>query len=479
MNNSITAMFKQLISVLESAIPILIIACGFYFLVKTKFLFIIRAGHVFKTTVLSLFSRGKNENAAVSKKDAVFTALSAAIGTGNIAGVAAAITVGGVGSIFWMWFSSFFGMMTSFAENALGVYYKGKNKKDEICGGPMYYLKKGLEKRKEFYKFSKILPKIYALIFLFCSFGIGNMAQINTVFECAQTVVGNHKGLKLILGITVAFLLGLAVIKGVGAIGKVAGVLVPVMSVMYIILTVTVIVLNIEKIPASFGLIFKSAFGIAPLSGGAFGIGIKKAVSVGFKRGIFSNEAGMGSSVIANTAAGIEEPAVQGMWGMFEVFFDTFVICSLTAFTILCSGVVDLSSGELLVSDTGSNLVVRAFSGVFGSLAGNFVAISTCLFAFSSVIGWAFYGIRVCEYLGKFTNVYKMLFIAAVIPGMYINLTSAYLVSDILNCIMIIINASGLIIMSDEVALITESYKVRKLKSIKKQKVPANPIRQR
>lgn len=438
---------------------ILIIGTGIYFSVRLGFFQIFRFKHVLNSTIFSSFKKenkkDKNKK-SLSQFQAMSTALAATIGTGNIAGVASALAIGGAGAVFWMWMSAFFGMMTSFAENVLGVYYRKKNEKGEWSGGAMYFISEGFKNKK----LGKILSVLFAVFCVLASFGIGNMSQVNSI---AASLENSFNIPPLAVGIALAVLVGFILIGGVKRIGAVAEKIVPFMAVLYIILTLSVVVINFRAIPSVFAEIFKGAFGFDAVAGGISGTLIKNAMTLGFKRGVFSNEAGLGSGVIVNSTSDAKEPVVQGMWGIFEVFFDTIVVCTLTAFTVLSTGVLSFSDAD------GAALVSEAFGQVFTSSAGAIVAVSITLFAFTTVLGWSFYGEKCLEYLfgNKVTIVYKIIFSLMLIAGATMNLSLAWEISDTLNALMAIPNLIGVLVLSGKVIKITRNYIDRKFRNKK------------
>ncbi len=442
----------------------LIIGTGIYFSCRLGFFQLTRFGYVLKSTIFSVFkNKGtikSKDKKAISQFQAMSTALAATIGTGNIAGVATALSVGGPGAVFWMWVSAFFGMMTSFSENVLGVYFRKKNKDGEWAGGAMYYISEGFRGRKLAGKLGKPLSVLFAVFCIFASFGIGNMSQVNAIAVSLE----NSFGIKpAFVGIAMALIIGFILLGGVKRIGSVAEKIVPFMAIIYILLTLSVVVINIDKIPAVFSSVFKGAFGISAVGGGIGGVLVKNAVTMGFKRGVFSNEAGLGSGVIVNSVSDVDEPVQQGMWGIFEVFFDTIVVCTLTAFTVLSTGVLETSTAE------GSALVSEAFAGVFGSMAGMILSVSITLFAFTTILGWSFYGTKCTEYLfgKKSTVVYKLIFAFFIVVGAVMNLSLVWEISDTLNALMAIPNLVGILVLSGSVKGITENYISRKIKNRK------------
>jgi len=450
----------------------LIIGTGIYMTVGQKFFQLTRIKHWMDETFLAIFKNkdvtahtGKSEK-SISQFQALSTALAATIGTGNIAGVAGAILTGGPGAVFWMWISAFFGMMTNYSENVLGIYYRRKNNKGEWSGGAMFYLQDGLKDKKFLKYLAKPLAVLFAIFCLLASFGIGNMTQIH---EIASTMEDTFGIPTLATGITLAIIAALVIIGGIKAIGQVAEKIVPFMAVAYIIATLVVFFMNITQVPAVFTAIFQNAFGLRAVGGAAVGLAIKQAVTMGFKRGVFSNEAGLGSSVMVHSASNVKEPVVQGMWGIFEVFFDTMIVCTLTAFTVLSSGLINLEAGadfgKALTEATGASLVSEALATAFGSLASGFVAVALTLFAFTTVLGWSFYGTKACEYLfgTKATIVYKIIFVVFIVFGATMSFQLAWDIADTLNALMAIPNLIGVLALSGTVFAITKNYTKRKI----------------
>lgn len=448
---------------------ILIIGTGIFMTTGMKFFQFTRIKHWMNETFLAIFKKKHvtahtdKEDTSISQFQALSTALAATIGVGNIAGVAGAIITGGPGAVFWMWISALFGMMTSYSENVLGIFYRRKNDKGEWSGGAMYYLQDGLKNKKGLRFFAKPLAVLFSLFCALAAFGIGNMTQVH---EIASSLQDTFQVPPLATGIIIAVIASLVILGGIKTIGNVAEKIVPFMACAYLLGTVTVMILNITSIPAVFSSIFSNAFGLRPIAGATTGMLIKQAMTLGLKRGVFSNEAGLGSAVMVNSSSNVKEPAIQGMWGIFEVFFDTIIICTLTAFTILCSGLVDLQTGEILTAATGASLVSEALAEGLGSLAGGFVAIAVCLFAFTTILGWSFYGTKSCEYLfgTKATLVYKILFIICILFGATMSFDLAWAISDTLNALMAIPNLIGVLCLSGTVFAITKNYTERKIK---------------
>ena len=428
----------------------------------TKFFQISHIGHWFKNTIGAIFS-DKNvtkhtQDKSISQFQSLCTALAATVGTGNIAGVASAIVAGGPGAVFWMWIIAFFGMMTNYSENVLGILFRIKNDKDEWSGGAMYYLKNGLGAKKGCKHIGTILAVLFSCFCLLASFGIGNMTQVNTI---ATNMYDAFSIPKFVTGIIVLILAGLVVLGGLKRIAAVAEKIVPVMVVLYILGTVVICLMHISSLGAVFVSIFKGAFGLKAVGGGIVGSGVKLAVQMGMKRGVFSNEAGLGSSVMVHSNSNVMEPVRQGMWGIFEVFADTIVVCTLTALSVLSSGLIDLETGKVVesVENTGS-LVGMVFGASFGSIGTGFVAIALLLFAFSTVLGWSHYGTKACEYLfgTKSTLVYRIIFVAAIFGGAVMGENLAWDLSDTFNGLMMIPNLIGVLVLSPLVFKCTKNY---------------------
>ncbi len=448
---------------------VLLVGTGILMTVLTKVFQISHFGYWMKHTLGSIFTdrhitkHTGTEDKSISQFQSLCTALAATIGTGNIVGVSSALIFGGPGAIFWMWIVAFFGMMTNYSENVLGIYYRKKNEKGEWSGGAMYYLRDGLGAKKGMKGVGAVLAVLFSLFCLLASFGIGNMSQINSI-------AGNMKAAfhipTLATGIVLMILAGLVILGGIKRIASVTEKLVPVMALLYIVGALVVCVLNINQFGAVFASIFKGAFAMKAVGGGIVGSGIKLAITWGMKRGVFSNEAGLGSSVMVHSSSNVKEPVRQGMWGIFEVFADTIVVCTLTAFVVLSSGLVDLNTGEVLSSSEGSALVGEAFSKVFGSLGPAFIAVAILLFAFSTVLGWSHYGTKAFEYLfgSKATVIYRVIFIVFIVFGATMKLQLAWDLSDTFNGLMAIPNLIGVLTLSPVVVKITANYVQRKMK---------------
>lgn len=446
---------------------VLLVGTGILMTCLTKWFQLTHIKHWFKKTIGAVFT-DKHVTAHTAKHDrqisqfqSLCTALAATIGTGNIAGVAAAIVSGGPGSIFWMWIVAFFGMMTNFSENVLGIYYRRKNANDEWCGGAMYYLKDGLGAKKGCRKLGLVLAVLFAVFCVLASFGIGNMSQINTIAKNMNAVFNIPT---IVMGIALMIIGALVIVGGLKRIAAVAEKLVPFMAVLYVIGALIIVIVHIGQFPAVISCIIKGAFGMRAIGGGIIGSGVAQAVTWGMKRGVFSNEAGLGSSVMVHSASNVREPVMQGMWGIFEVFADTIIVCSLTAFVILSSGAVNLETGDMISSTESTALVSEAFAGTYGKAGAAFIAIAVLLFAFSTVLGWSQYGTKAFEYLfgTKATIGYKVVFVLFMVVGATMNLQLAWDLSDTFNGLMAIPNLIGVITCSGSVAMITKNYIDRK-----------------
>ena len=561
---------------------ILIIGTGIYMSVRTGFFQITRIKTWANETFLAIFKKKSvtktEEKKAITQFQALSTALAATIGTGNIAGVATAVCIGGPGAVFWMWLSALFGMMTSFSENVLGIYFRKKNEHGEWSGGAMYYLEEGLKEKKGLRHIAKPLSVMFAIFCVLASFGIGNMAQSNSISSAMQS---NFNIPTVVTGVVLAVIAALVVLGGIKRIAMVTEKLVPFMAIFYIAGCLIIFVMNFRHIPYVFLSIFKSAFSFSAVAGGVGGYIIKRAVTMGFKRGVFSNEAGLGSSVMVNCASDVKEPVIQGMWGIFEVFFDTIIVCTLTAFVILSSPAnsvsfeealnnvstqpqyftINYTDGETNLIDSDINpkyivasddaeegtyteysaktvygqefpvkilnssnvsgendftfanvmelkgiqakdangnhltnengdpiigsieitevngvpLVTYAFSQRLGSVSGKILAVAILLFAFSTTLGWSFYGTKALEYLlgTKATIVYKIIFVLFIVIGCTMKLGLAWDISDTFNGLMALPNLIGILSLSGIVVAITKNYIHRR---INKDDVDALPM---
>ena len=445
----------------------LILGTGVYLCIRCGFPQFAHFGHIMKNTLGKAFEKSEAKEGSVSPFKAMCTALAASIGTGNIAGVSGAIAIGGPGAVFWMWMSALLGMCTKFAEVTLSIKYRQRNEKGDWVGGPMYYIQNGLGKKW------KWLASVFAVFGALAAFGIGNMTQVNTICSTVGGAIKNFVPdvnltiVAWIVGALCAVLASIVYLGGIEAIGDVCALLVPVMAIIYILASIAVIVMNISAVPEAFGAIFKGAFNPAAVSGGLAGVGIKMAITKGVGRGFFSNEAGLGSAPIAHAAADVDHPVKQGMFGVFEVFMDTIVVCTMTAMVVLLGvGVHNIEFGN----DIGAQLTVNGFMSVFGDkIPGVVVAVCLTMFAFSTVLTWGLYGTRCMEYLFNYkaAKVYQIIFCGVMIIGGVIKLQLAWDIADTLNGLMAIPNLIALLLLSPVVIKLTKEY-FRGVKAAKK-----------
>ena len=435
---------------------ICIVGVGLLLSIRTGFLQIRKFPYAMKVTIGRMLKKREASDGALTPFQAVCTALAATVGTGNIAGVAGAIAIGGQGAVFWMWISALLGMCTKFSEVTLAVHFREKNAEGDLVGGPMYYIKNGLKKQWHW------LAYLFAAFGVLTVFGTGNATQVNTITTAIDSALYNYgviseqnvSTLNLVIGIILAVLIGLILLGGIKRIGQVAEKLVPFMAVIYIILAIGVVILNYRNIPTVFASIFKGAFSPASVTGGAVGsffMSMKKGVS----RGIFSNEAGLGTGSIAHACADTRKPVKQGFFGIFEVFVDTIVICTLTALGILCSG-VPVGYGDA----AGAELTILGFTSTYGSWVSIFTAIAMCCFAFSTIIGWGLYGARCIEFLfsSKVTKPFMVVYSLVAILGATADLGLMWNIAETFNGLMAIPNLIALFLLSGTVVKLTKAY---------------------
>ena len=433
-----------------------IIGVGLYLAIRTGFLQIRKFGYAMKSTVGRMFKKKEAADGAMTPFQAVCTALAATVGTGNIAGVAGAIAIGGPGAVFWMWISALLGMGTKFAEVTLAVHFREKNDKGDYVGGPMYYIKNGLGKNWMW------LAYIYAFFGVCAVFGTGNATQVNTITAAINTALINYNVLSagntgttnLIIGIIIAIVVGMILLGGIKRIGKVSEKLVPVMALMYIILGVGLIVMKADRLPAVFAAIFAGAFNPAAFTGGIVG-SFFTSMQKGVSRGIFSNEAGLGTGSIAHACADTQKPVKQGMFGIFEVFMDTIVICTMTALIILLSG-VDIAYGQA----AGAELTISGFTTVYGNWVSIFTAIAMCCFAFSTIIGWGLYGARCAEFLlgSRILKPFYFAYSLVAIVGATVDLGLIWGISDTFNGFMTVPNLIGVFLLTPVVLKLIKEH---------------------
>ncbi len=462
---------------------VLLIGTGILMTCLTKVFQISHIRHWFKQTLGSMFKKDvighSKEKGSISAFQALCTALAATVGTGNIAGVAAAICVGGAGAVFWMWIAAFFGMMTNFSENVLGMYFRRKNKNGEWSGGAMYYLQDGLGNLKNCKWLGKALAAIFAVFTMLAAFGIGSMGQVNKIVANVAVafdipalsnleLFGGISLYNVILGVLIMILTSLIVLGGLKRIASVAEKIVPFMVVAFLVGGVAIVAINYADILPAFKAIFVNAFKPEAFVGGGIGVLISKVMTQGFKRGVFSNEAGLGSSVMVHANSNVKEPVKQGMWGIFEVFADTIVVCTMTALIVLTSGVFDPVTGVMPEGVTDATLVGAAFNTIlpWGGLGAKFIAVAMFLFAFTTVLGWSHYGTKAWEYLfgTRSTVVFKVIHICTIIFGAVLTSSLAWDISDTFNGLMMFPNLIGVVVMSPLVYKITKNYVDRKIR---------------
>lgn len=420
---------------------ILLVGVGVYFTVRTGFFSIRKLGYILNSTLMKMFSKDDSGEGEISAFQAVSTALAATVGTGNIAGVATAIATGGPGAVFWMWIAALFGMTTKFSEVVLSIKYREKTEDGRFNGGPMYYIKNGLG--------WNWLATIFAIFGALAAFGIGNMVQSNSVAESLSATFNINP---IITGIVLAVLAGLVIVGGIKRIGAITEKVVPFMAAIYILGALYIIFSNVTAIPVAFKLIFENAFTGTAAAGGFTGATVTMAIRYGVARGVFTNEAGLGSAPIAHAAATTDHPVRQGLWGVFEVFVDTICICTLTALAIVISGLWDTGV-------SGAELTTSAFdSAVYGG--GYIVTIGLTLFAFSTILGWEYYGERCIEYIAgpKAIKIYRIIFIPFVFVGAIGGLEFIWALADTLNGLMAIPNLIGLLGLGGVVIKLTKEF---------------------
>ena len=436
---------------------ICIIGVGLYLSFGLRFLQIRKFPYAIRTTIGRMFRKKDASDGAMTPFQAVCTALAATVGTGNIAGVAGAIAIGGPGAVFWMWCSALLGMCTKFSEVTLAVHFRERNKNGELVGGPMYYMKNGLGPKWQW------LAVLYSLFGVLTVFGTGNATQVNTIVTAIDSAVMSYADsmqsvlptLNLIVGVVVAMLVAMVLLGGVKRIGSVTEKLVPFMALFYVVLALGVVILNIQKFPAVLSSIVLGAFDPKAFTGGAIG-SIFLSMQKGVSRGIFSNEAGLGTGSIAHACADTKKPVKQGMFGIFEVFADTIVICTLTAMVILCSG-VPVNYG----SAAGAELTISGFTATYGGWSSIFTAVALCCFAFSTIIGWGLYGSRFLVFLCRSDKVAKPFFVVysfVSILGATVDLGLLWSIADTFNGLMSIPNLIALLLLSGTVVKLTREF---------------------
>jgi AGCS family alanine or glycine:cation symporter len=435
---------------------ICIIGVGLVLSFRTRFLQIRKFPYAMKVTIGRMFRKKQAADGAMTPFQAVCTALAATVGTGNIAGVAGAIAIGGPGAVFWMWISALLGMCTKFSEVTLAVHFREKNDKGEFVGGPMYYIKNGLKKHWHW------LAYLFAAFGVITVFGTGNATQVNTITTAIDSALFNYgiiskdsvSTINLVIGIVLAVLLALILLGGIKRIGQVTEKLVPFMALFYVVLALGVVILNINHVPAVFKEIVEGAFSPASVTGGVVGsffMSMKKGVS----RGIFSNEAGLGTGSIAHACADTRKPVKQGFFGIFEVFVDTIVICTLTALVILCSE-VPITYGQA----AGAELTISGFTATYGNWVSLFTAVAMCCFAFSTIIGWGLYGARCIEFLfgTKVNKPFMFVYSLVAIVGATLDLGLLWSIAETFNGLMAIPNLIAVFLLSGVVVKLVREH---------------------
>ena len=435
---------------------ICIIGVGLLLSVRTRFIQVRKFGAAMKNTIGKIFDKTQAKDGSMSPFQAVCTALAGTVGTGNIAGVAGAIALGGPGAIFWMWCSAFLGMCTKFSEVTLAVHFRETNENGELVGGPMYYIKNGLKKHWHW------LAYLFAAFGVITVFGTGNATQVNTITTAIDSALFNYgiiskdsvSNINLVIGIVLAVLLALILLGGIKRIGQVTEKLVPFMALFYVVLALGVVILNINHVPAVFKEIVEGAFSPASVTGGVVGsffMSMKKGVS----RGIFSNEAGLGTGSIAHACADTRKPVKQGFFGIFEVFVDTIVICTLTALVILCSE-VPITYGQA----AGAELTISGFTATYGNWVSLFTAVAMCCFAFSTIIGWGLYGARCIEFLfgTKVNKPFMFVYSLVAIVGATLDLGLLWSIAETFNGLMAIPNLIAVFLLSGVVVKLVREH---------------------
>ena len=433
-----------------------IIGVGLYLSIRTGFLQIRKFPYAIRTTIGRMFRKKDASDGAITPFQAVCTALAATVGTGNIAGVAGALAIGGPGAVFWMWVSALLGMCTKFSEVTLAVQFRETNADGELVGGPMYYIKNGLPKCWHW------LAYLFAAFGVLTVFGTGNATQVNTITTAINSALTNYDLLKpdqistsnLIIGIVITIMIAMILLGGIKRIGQVTEKLVPFMALLYIVLAIGVILLNLNVVPSVFASIIEGAFHPSAVTGGVVGslfLSMKKGVS----RGIFSNEAGLGTGSIAHACADTRKPVKQGMFGIFEVFTDTILICTLTALVILCSQ-VSIPYGQA----AGAELTIQGFTATYGNWVSIFTAVAMCCFAFSTILGWGLYGARCIEFLfsSKVTKPFMVVYSLVAILGATADLGLMWNIAETFNGLMAIPNLIALFLLSGTVVKLTKAY---------------------
>ena len=452
LNNALSFAYDNILSV---AMMALLILAGLFLSVRTKFFQFRRFGYVLKNTIGKLFNKNlhRQDQGSVSPFQAVTTALAGTIGTGSIAGVATALVLGGPGAVFWMWISALLGMVTKYSEIVLALKFREKNENGANVGGPMYYIQKGLG--------IKWLAGVFAAFAMIACIGTGNATQSNSI----SGVLNMNFGVApWITGAVLTILVAVVIIGGVKRIASVNEKLVPTMAIFFVLASLVALICNASRIPGAFALIFKEAFNFKSAVGGVAGYGILSAMRYGVGRGVFSNEAGLGSAPIAHAASSTEDPVEQGLWGVFEVFITTIVICTMSAVVVLTSGIyTDAYRAGVAPEVSGAALSSAAFNEALPYVGGFGIAASTVFFALSTILGWAYYGEASVGYLFKnhaktAITVYRVIYVAFVFVGAVAEINTVWLIADCFNALMAVPNLIALIALSGLVVKITREH---------------------
>ena len=428
-----------------------LIGTGLFLSYKTGFLQFRKFGYMAKNTILGVFSKDQHskDKSGVSPFQAVATAMAGTIGTGSIAGLATAIMSGGPGAVFWMWISALLGMITKYSEILLSLKYREKNESGEWVGGPMYYIKNGLN--------MKWLAVLFAIFAMIACLGTGNATQSNSIAVALKSTLNITPW---ITGSVLTVIAAFVILGGMRRIASVNEKLVPFMAVFYVVCAIVALIINFAKIPDAFALIFREAFNFKAATGGAAGYGVMLAMHYGFSRGVFSDEAGLGSAPIAHAASSTKDPVRQGLWGMFEVFFTTIIICTLSALVILTSDI--WTSGEF----NGAALSIASFNSIIPGIGGIIVTLSTVFFALSTILGWAYYGEVSMEFLSgnskKAVLAYRIVYVAFVFLGTVGNLNLIWSISETMNGLMAIPNLIGVIGLYKVIKNTTKEHFIQK-----------------
>jgi AGCS family alanine or glycine:cation symporter len=440
--NTLNAFFTRANEIVwGTPVIVLLLGTGIFLTLRLGFL---QITHLLSALKLAFSPSDREAKGDVSHFKALMVALAATIGTGNIAGVATAIAAGGPGALFWMWITAFFGMATKYSEAVLAVKYRITDEKGEMCGGPMYALERGLN--------MKWMGILFAVFGALAAFGIGNMVQANSVADAVRSSFGVPVWLT---GVVLASLTGMVILGGIKRIGEIAGILVPVMAVFYMLAALVILILNYKGIPEAINLVITHAFNPMAATGGFLGASVKMAIQKGVSRGLFSNESGLGSAPIAAAAAKTQFPMQQALVSMTGTFIDTIIVCSMTGLAIISTGV--WNDGK-----TGAPLTVDAFStGLPGTWGGLIVSIGIIMFAYSTILGWAYYGEKCAEYLFGIRIVfpYRCVWIVAVFIGSVNKLDLVWNFSDVMNGLMAIPNLLSLVLLSGVIAEETRRHR--------------------